>query len=64
MKTSRWTKAFYALIVLIGVLVALPNVLPRNVLENYPHWLPHSQVTLGLDLQGGSQLTLEVDKPP
>ena len=26
-----------------------------------PDWLPHQQINLGLDLQGGSHLLLEVD---
>ena len=29
-------------------------------LDGYPAWLPSSQVNLGLDLQGGSHLLLEV----
>ncbi|MCO6392675.1 protein translocase subunit SecD [Aliihoeflea aestuarii] len=62
MKTSKWTKAFYALVILLGFAVALPDVLPHSVLDRFPSWLPHSQVNLGLDLQGGSQLTLEVDQ--
>src|SRR6185437_17100589 len=41
-------------------LVALPNALPENVLRHFPSWLPTSSVNLGLDLQGGSYLLLEV----
>src|SRR5262249_40944118 len=29
--------------------------------DKLPGWLPHEQVSLGLDLQGGSHLLLEVD---
>src|SRR5262249_52278703 len=40
---------------------ALPNLLPANVRERMPTWLPHQTLNLGLDLQGGSHLLLEVD---
>jgi preprotein translocase subunit SecD len=30
-------------------------------MERMPDWLPHEQINLGLDLQGGSHLLLEVD---
>ncbi len=39
----------------------LPNLLTREEAEALPSWLPHRQISLGLDLQGGSHLLLEVD---
>ena len=62
MRNSPWLVTTYALIILIGVLVALPNVLPQSALDRLPGWLPHSRVSLGLDLRGGSHLVLEVDR--
>jgi len=53
-----WKIALVALICAAGVLFALPNLFSR---DNAPGWLPGSQVNLGLDLQGGSHLLLEVD---
>ena len=61
MRTSRWIKAAYAAILLIGILVALPNLFTPAQLAQLPSWLPKKQITLGLDLQGGSHLVLEVD---
>ncbi len=64
LQISPWTKILTALIVLAGILIALPNalaLLPGNVLARFPTWLPHDTVSLGLDLQGGSYLLLEVD---
>src|SRR5258705_6226971 len=58
---SRWKLASYALVVLIGCLVAAPNLFTRDQLSLLPSWLPTPQVTLGLDLKGGSHLVLEVD---
>jgi protein-export membrane protein SecD len=46
----------------IGLLLALPNIIPVGVRQAIPSWLPHRTVTLGLDLQGGSHLLLEVDQ--
>ncbi len=62
MRNSPWLVGSYALIIIIGVLVALPNVLPQSVLDRVPSWLPHERVSLGLDLRGGSHLVLEVDR--
>ena len=58
---SRRKLASYALVVLVGCLVAAPNLFTRDQLSILPGWLPTPQVTLGLDLKGGSHLVLEVD---
>jgi SecD/SecF fusion protein len=63
MRNSPWLVTTYAFIIFIGMLVALPNVLPQSALDRLPSWLPHSRVALGLDLRGGSHLVLEVDRP-
>jgi protein-export membrane protein SecD len=60
LQVSPWTRIITLLIVLGGMLIALPNALPDNVLHRFPSWLPTSTVSLGLDLQGGSYLLLEV----
>ena len=61
MRNSPWLVISYAIIIVIGILIALPNVVSKETLEKLPSWLPHSQVSLGLDLRGGSHLVLEVD---
>ncbi|MDX1974931.1 MAG: protein translocase subunit SecD [Rickettsiales bacterium] len=43
------------------VLLAIPSLIPESARNHLPSWLPHRVVSLGLDLQGGSQLLLEVD---
>ncbi len=45
----------------LGVMLALPNVLPQSILDKMPQWFPKNTVYLGLDLSGGSHLLLEVD---
>ncbi len=61
MHISRLRLAIYAVAILFGILAALPNVLPPQVLAKIPNFLPKDKVTLGLDLRGGSHLVLEVD---
>ena len=57
----RWKQVLILLATLAGLLYAAPNLLPKQVADSLPSWLPHQQVSLGLDLQGGSHLLLEVD---
>ena len=45
---------------LFGILFAAPNLLDEEMAADLPDWLPHKQISLGLDLQGGSHLLLEV----
>jgi len=46
---------------LLGVILALPNLLSAKQARQLPGWLPSQQISLGLDLQGGSHLLLEVE---
>lgn len=46
---------------LLFVLLAIPSLMPESARTSLPEWLPKKTVNLGLDLQGGSQLLLEVD---
>ncbi|MBS0272020.1 MAG: protein translocase subunit SecD [Proteobacteria bacterium] len=48
-------------ICLLGIVFVSPNFLSREQLDRLPNWLPKNQVVLGLDLQGGAHLLLEVD---
>jgi preprotein translocase subunit SecD len=58
---SRWKIILVLGSILFGLLFSAPNVLPDDVLAQLPGFLPHQRLNLGLDLQGGSQLLLEVD---
>jgi preprotein translocase subunit SecD len=57
----RWRVFLCLAAVLLGLAYTAPNVLPDNVLSQIPGWAPHQKLNLGLDLQGGSYLLLEVD---
>jgi SecD/SecF fusion protein len=61
LQISTWLRVLIALILLGGLLIALPNAIPADVRAKMPHWLPANTVALGLDLQGGSYLLEEVE---
>ncbi|SRR5579885_355845 len=61
LQIPTWTKVLVGIVLLMGILIALPNALPESVIRKMPGWLPTSTVSLGLDLQGGSYLLLEVE---
>jgi preprotein translocase subunit SecD len=58
---SRWKLLLVALAVILGALFALPNVIPAETRDRLPGFVPKQTLNLGLDLQGGSYLLLEVD---
>jgi preprotein translocase subunit SecD len=57
---TRWKAAAIVLTALVVCLCAVPNFLPPKVVESLPKWAQR-HVVLGLDLQGGSHILLEVD---
>ncbi len=59
---SRWKTILIWLAVLTGVVFALPNLFSKSTLDALPDWLPKQQLTLGLDLQGGSHILLQLDR--
>ena len=58
----RWKIFSISLVILIGILFAIPSMLPADLKAKYPAWLPSATINLGLDLAGGSQLLLESDQ--
>ena len=61
LQVSTWVRSIVVAVILAGFLIALPNALPQSVRDRFPAWLPNQTVSLGLDLQGGSYLLLEVE---
>ena len=58
---AKWKVILIAVVCGLGVLFAAPNFFDKSTADSLPDWLPHKQISLGLDLQGGSHLLLEVD---
>ena len=60
LQLSRWKVALVALATLFGLVFTIPNLLPAPAFKALPGFL-QQRLNLGLDLQGGSYLLLEVD---
>jgi preprotein translocase subunit SecD len=58
---SRFKIAAILMVVTFGIIYALPNLFSRQALEGLPGWVPSQKLQLGLDLQGGSHLLLEMN---
>src|SRR5690242_19188734 len=57
---TRWKALAIVLTALVVCLFAVPNFLPDKMVQSWPKWAQR-HVVLGLDLQGGSHILLEVD---
>jgi preprotein translocase subunit SecD len=57
---TRWKAAGILLLALVACLFAVPNFFSENTVRTWPSWAQR-HIVLGLDLQGGSHLLLEVD---
>jgi preprotein translocase subunit SecD len=57
---TRWKAAGILLFALVVCLFAVPNFFAEKTVARWPSWAQR-HIVLGLDLQGGSSLLLEVD---
>src|SRR5713101_7897292 len=57
---TRWKALGILLTALVVCLCAVPNFFPEATVKGWPAWAQR-RLVLGLDLQGGSYLLLEVD---
>src|SRR6201998_2369841 len=57
---TRWKALAIVLTALVVCLCAVPNFFPEAKVKTWPAWAQR-RLVLGLDLQGGSYLLLEVD---
>src|SRR2546430_6167436 len=57
---SKWKATAILLTALICCLFAVPNFFPESMVKRWPAWA-RRHIVLGLDLQGGSHILLEVD---
>ena len=61
LRLHAWKLALVGLALVFGIVFTAPNLLPQSVTDHLPGWVPQARLNLGLDLQGGSYLLLEVD---
>ncbi|HUC66885.1 MAG TPA: protein translocase subunit SecD [Stellaceae bacterium] len=57
----KWLVALILGICALGVVFTIPNLFSPQTVESWPNFLPKRQVSLGLDLRGGSYLLYQVD---
>jgi len=58
---SKWKVVLVLTVLFLGLSYAAPNLIGKQSIPgDVPTWLPVKQVNLGLDLQGGSHLLLQV----
>ncbi|TCS61311.1 protein translocase subunit SecD [Varunaivibrio sulfuroxidans] len=57
---AKWKISLVLGLCLLGVAFAAPNFISAKQAAELPDWVPHKQISLGLDLRGGSYLLLEV----
>jgi len=62
MQSSPIRSAIIVLVAILGILFTVPSFLPKDILAGWPGFLPKQTVVLGLDLQGGSHLLLQVNR--
>ncbi|HXP30928.1 MAG TPA: protein translocase subunit SecD [Stellaceae bacterium] len=60
---ATWKVTLILAICALGLIVSIPNLFSQQTVASWPRFLPKRQVSLGLDLRGGSYLLLQVDNP-
>ena len=58
---KKWQLYLVIIFSFFAIIFSLPNFFSKNTLKNFPSFVPTDQIVLGLDLQGGSYLLIEVD---
>jgi protein-export membrane protein SecD len=65
LRFANWKLASVLALVAAAVLVVLPSFMPAQAVDalaaRFPSFIPMRQIVLGLDLQGGAYLLMEVD---
>jgi protein-export membrane protein SecD len=56
-----WKVVAIVLTCLAGLVGTAPNLISKERLATLPNWMPKAQIPLGLDLQGGVHLVLEMN---
>ncbi|MCC2111609.1 MAG: protein translocase subunit SecD, partial [Hyphomicrobiales bacterium] len=59
---ARWKIVLILAAVIAGALFTLPNFFAKETVERWPSFVPNSQLVLGLDLQGGAHILLQVER--
>ncbi len=58
---KKWQLFLVFLFSIFAITFSLPNFFQKDIVKKFPSFIPNNQIVLGLDLQGGSYLLIEVD---
>lgn len=61
-RSARWKTVLIWLVLAASLLAVLPSLLPASVAAGLPAWIGAHRLVPGLDLTGGSRLTLDVSR--
>ncbi|MDR3126605.1 MAG: protein translocase subunit SecD [Rickettsiales bacterium] len=61
MKTSKLRAFMIGLVLVLGVVLVMPTLLPERYLAKLPESVAGNRISLGLDLKGGAYILLEAD---
>ena len=61
LEISKWKLFLVLSVCFLGIYYLIPNFYEKTEVTGLPNYISKKQVNLGLDLQGGSHLLLEVD---
>ena len=60
MYIARWKLVLSIVLTVAALIFTAPNFVSRKTADSLPEWVPHQQVSLGLDLRGGAYLLIDV----
>ncbi|MBC8050579.1 MAG: protein translocase subunit SecD [Chitinophagales bacterium] len=58
---APWKIVTIFLVTFLSFLMTAPNFLDKSAIQGFPGWAPQRTIPLGLDLQGGSHLLMQMD---
>lgn len=58
---SVFKRVVIVFIILMGLIVASPNLMPQNLLNYFPNWFVKLHLPMGIDLRGGSRLVVQFE---
>lgn len=65
LRFAPWKVVSVLIGVLLAILLVVPSLMPvesrTSIAKSLPNWVPFRNIVLGLDLQGGAHLLMEVD---
>ncbi len=59
---ANWKTTLIILVSVLGLFFSSANLVPESFRSNVGEWVPYNGLNLGLDLQGGAHVVLQVDE--